>query len=150
MNRTVFLTRRSSRGQIIVIFSLFFALLFVSLIALVVNLSVVYTASTQAHNAVIIASESGANDINLEAFYYNPTTVTLASDAQAVCQQKGDAILGRLQGSVSCQIQGSKVVASATVYVPYPLPILGSGMTVHATTFACPVMGTQHPIYVSC
>jgi hypothetical protein len=133
-------------GQTLVMFALTLAFVFVGLIALVGDAAVILFQYSQVNSAALLGVQTGAADVNLDAFYGGSRTLD-TGNAQTACES---AVRQQFAGSsvlVTCNVipGGTGITATVSKTVNLPVPIWGPTFTVQVTRTGQAVFGGRTP-----
>jgi Flp pilus assembly protein TadG len=139
--------RGQQQGQTLIAFSLCMALFLSAMLAMVADLSVMYTMSTRAKTAALVGAISGSNDIDRAQLYNG--RVVLGATAPGTCQSRAQDVL-RGAGTVNCVASGARMTVTVSVTVKLPIDVFGIHPVVHGSQTACAVQGALTPLAGAC
>jgi hypothetical protein len=133
--------RRGQRGQTLIMFAITMTFIFLSLIALVGDADTLMVRYNQADALALLAAQTGAGDVDVQALYNQTPSYQLAADATTQCENVSRP--ANVPQPACIKTTNNTVSATVTWTVSLPIPLFMTSATVSATRNAQAVFGQQ-------
>lgn len=129
-------TPKALSGQTLVIFALVLGLFFAGMIALVADVGKVFVAYNRADDAALLAAQSGASAIDLDAFRAGSLALNpIAARSRCLSSIQRSGLSG------DCTATPQRVTAEISAVVRLPISLAGFDAQVRTSRTAVPAFG---------